>query len=149
MTGCGEEINTLMAGSDGEQKSWCVRCSEILSKASILLTLFAIIIMFFLVGKVVLGNSSTVRSFISLRTMVAQNFMSTHPIIIEICQCRPKRWTDSQALPSPEPLAWQRTNLTWILLSLSLSLCHALLFPVPTLSSLSALPPSAESTDHC
>lgn len=47
MTGCGEEMNTLMAGSDGEQKSWCVRCSEILSKASILLTLFVIIIMGF------------------------------------------------------------------------------------------------------
>lgn len=122
MTGCGEEMNTLMAGSDGEQKSWCVRCSEILSGQYIAHPFCHYYYVFFLVGKVVLGNCSTVRSFTSLRTMVAQNFMSTHPIITEICQCRPKGWTDSRALPSPEPLAWQRTSLTWILLSLSLPL---------------------------
>lgn len=50
---------------------------------------------------------------------------------------------------APELPAWQSTDLTWILLLLVLCLRHPPLFPVPSLSTLSALPPSAESSDHC
>lgn len=96
---------------------------------------------FFLLGKAVLGNLSTARSFISLRSAVAQNFMSTHPTVIEICQCRTERWTDTQTQPSPELLAWRRTNLTWIPISCSapppMSPCHPLLSPLlPSVGSL-------------
>lgn len=68
---------------------------------------------------------------------VAQNFMSAHPTVIEICQCRTEWWTDTETQPSPLLRARQSTSPTRMPISCSVSLPHCVIL------LLSAVPPSA------
>lgn len=50
----------MISSSDSEQRAWCVKCAEFLSKASLLLNLFVIII---IIITILLGRESGSKNF--------------------------------------------------------------------------------------
>lgn len=100
---------------------------------------------FFWLGKVVLGNLSAARSLFSLWRAVAQNFMSAHPTVIEICRCSTEWWTDTETQPSPQLRAWQGTSQTWMPISCLVPLSPSL----PASFSFVCCSPSAGSVPLC